>query len=269
MHGEAPEFKRCCFCLPLRKGLIAWGYFKLLLNVLALIYVGVIASIYTRRTWRPVEARDIVILSFMAICLLVDMSFDIVFIAAGHKKDVKLLQISYIYNIVWLVLLTLGNCFQLYMNVSMSYRMWKYSEYRKYIVFDLLLCAGFAFGLIFTQIYLVLLIRSEIKKLRHQTLGMQFTNHAATGEPQCTLHNTECTDGKPAVHNCTEKQYVHNCCTEKQGVQNCCARKQGMQNCCTEKQAVQNCTGKKLSTEECCTDKNQGQDCCTNIERVV
>ncbi|XP_061718487.1 uncharacterized protein LOC133526029 [Cydia pomonella] len=230
MHGEAPEFKRCCFCLPLRRGLIAWGYTKLILNILAIMYVGFITYIYAVRSWRPSEARTIVILAFMYICLLLDIAFDIIFIFAGHKRNEKLLKISYIYNIVWLGLLTLGNCFQVYLTFSISYRMWFYIDiqYRKYIILDVLTSSGIALSLISVQIYLILLIRSEIIKLRQQTLGMQYTNYTASGEPQCTLHNT-------SDHYTDKKQAVQDCCTDKkQGMEDCCTDKEQGTNCCTK-----------------------------------
>ncbi|XP_063538322.1 uncharacterized protein LOC134747646 [Cydia strobilella] len=250
MHGESPELKRCCFCLPLRRGLIGWGYTKLVLNILSMIYFGFVINYYAFNPWRHLEAKTIVILSFIEICLLLDMAFDIIFIVAGHKKNVTLLRISYIYNMVWLGLLTLGNCFQLYMNLSIAYRLWSYIEYRKYITFDLLTNSGLAFSLIFVQIYLILLIRSEMIKLRHQTLGMQYTNYAASGEPQCTLHSTsdQYTVGEKVVENCftDKKTGVENCCTDK---------KPGVENFCTDK---------KPSVEDCCTDKEQVvQNCCT------
>ncbi|XP_063365149.1 uncharacterized protein LOC134653687 [Cydia amplana] len=228
MHSEAPELKRCCFCLPLRRGLIVWGYTKVVLDILAIIYSGFIMYIYATRSWRPMEVRDFVIVSIIDICILLDMAFGIILIVAGHKKNVNLLKISYIYNMVWLGLLTLGNCFQLYINISIAYIQWTVINHNKYVVFDMLMSSGFAFSLIFVQIYLILLIRSEMIKLRQQTLEMQYTNHTTSGEPQCTLHNTtaQCTDGE---------QVVQNCCTDKKpGVEDCCTDKeQVVQNCCT------------------------------------
>ncbi|XP_063625200.1 uncharacterized protein LOC134796936 [Cydia splendana] len=228
MHGEAPELKRCCFCLPLRRGLIGWGYTKLILNILAIVYSGFIMYIYATRSWRPMEVRDFVIVAFIDFFILLDIAFGIIFIVAGHKKNVKLLQISYIYNMAWLVLVTLANCFQLCINLSIAYRMWSYMDSRKYIIFNLLTSSGLAFSLIFAQIYLILLIRSEMIKLRQQTLGMQYSN-VASGEPQCTLHSTsdQHTDGE---------NFVQNCCTDKTpGVEHCCTDKeQVVQNCCTK-----------------------------------
>ncbi|XP_063385539.1 uncharacterized protein LOC134671610 [Cydia fagiglandana] len=229
MHGEAPELKRCCFCLPLRRGLIGWGYTKMVLDILSMMYIGFAICYYTSDPRRHLETKTIVILTFIVICLLLDMAFGIIFIVAAHKKNVKLLQISYIYNMAWLVLVTLANCFQLCINLSIAYRMWSYMDSRKYIILNLLTSSGIAFSLIFVQIYLILLIRSEMLKLRQQTLGMQYTN-ADPGEPECTLHNT-------SDQHMDGEKFVQNCCTDK---------KPGMEKCCTDKeQVVQNCCTKE------------------------
>lgn len=37
MRGEALRFKRCCFCLPLRSGLLGWGYLTLVSTIIDLL----------------------------------------------------------------------------------------------------------------------------------------------------------------------------------------------------------------------------------------
>ncbi|XP_063365150.1 uncharacterized protein LOC134653688 [Cydia amplana] len=185
---EAPEFKRCCFCIPMRRGLIAWGYVKVGLNVLMLTFVALMFYFFALHGSTFFTA-DVVIFTFISACLLIDISFNIVFIVAGHKKSVKLLKLSYVYHMVWLGLLTLGTCFMLYVDIDFIQRMWPYIQDSKFIFLEFLSGSGIGISLVFVQIYVILLIRSEMRKLQNQTLEMQFTNHVAAGEPRCTLHN--------------------------------------------------------------------------------
>ncbi|XP_061717828.1 uncharacterized protein LOC133525550 isoform X3 [Cydia pomonella] len=194
---EAPEFKRCCFCLPLRRGLIAWGYVKVGLAILMLIYTSLMLHFWAYYGLRFFSA-DLVIYIFISACSIIDILFNIVFIVAGHKKSIKLLKVSYVYNMVWLGLLTLGTCLILYSDIDFIHKIWPYVENHMYIMLEVLTGSGLAISLIFIQIYVILLIRSELRKLQNQTIEMQFTNHVE--EPLCTLHKesdtNHCTDKK-------------------------------------------------------------------------
>ncbi|XP_061717821.1 uncharacterized protein LOC133525547 [Cydia pomonella] len=257
MRGEAPQFKRCCFCVPLRRGLIGWGYCKLVLNVLTFAYIILICSLIARLS--VLRFKDFAIITVIFATVITDTCFNIVLVVAGHRKSVKLLRVSYIYNLVSLGLVVLAHCFKIYTNLYYIYKMTQYIGFHMFFIVDLMVSAALAFGVIFVQVYMILLIRSETIKLQNQSLEIQFSNHLA-GEPQCTLHN--------ASEQCTEKkQVVKNCCPDKQGLQNCCTEeKQVVQNCCPDKQAFQNCcTEEKEVVQKCCTDKNQfGDNCCTD-----
>ncbi|CAH0686426.1 unnamed protein product [Spodoptera exigua] len=88
MHLEVPVFKRFCFCLPLRHGLIVWGYLRLVLSALTIVAVeqcfssmlsqaktedGVKYTIYT------------VLLGVLLIFILADILMNIVFVIGGHR----------------------------------------------------------------------------------------------------------------------------------------------------------------------------------------
>ncbi|XP_063625342.1 uncharacterized protein LOC134797052 [Cydia splendana] len=233
MRSEAPQFKRCCFCVPLRRGLIGWGYCKLVLNVLTFAYIILICSLIRRHSF--FSFRDFAIIIVIFAIVITDTCFNIVFVVAGHRKSVKLLRVSYIYNMVSLGLVILAHCFKIYTNIYYIYYMTQYMGFHMFFIVDLMVSAALAFGVIFVQVYMILLIRSEMIKLQNQALEIQFSNNLA-GEPQCTLHN--------ASEQCTEKKQV-------------------VQNCCTDKQALQNGAEEKQVVQKCCTDKNQfGENCC-------
>ncbi|XP_063385538.1 uncharacterized protein LOC134671609 [Cydia fagiglandana] len=199
---EAPEFKRCCFCLPLRRGLIAWGYAKVGLDMLMLAYTSLMFYFLVLFSLRFVST-DLVIYIFISACSLIDILFNIVFIVAGHKKSIKLLKVSYVYNMVWLGLLALGTCFILYSDIDFIQKIWSYIEDHRYIILEVLAGSGLGISLICTY--------GEIGKLEDQTLEMQFTNHAASEEPLCTLQDVsdrnQCTDKKQIVQTvCTDEK---------------------------------------------------------------
>ncbi|XP_063365151.1 uncharacterized protein LOC134653689 [Cydia amplana] len=237
MRSEAPQFTRCCFCVPLRRGLIGWGYCKLVLNVLMFAYIILICSLIG--SFSVFRFKDIAFIVVIIAVVITDTCFNIVLVVAGHRKSVRLLRVSYIYNLVSLGLVTLAHCFKIYTNLYYIYWATQFMGFQTFLLVDLMVSVALAFSVIFVQVYMILLLRSEMIKLQNQSLEIQFSNHLA-GEPQCTLHN--------ASEQCTEK---------KQAVQNCCTDKQALQNCCTVE--------KQVTVQKCCTDKNQvGKSCCTD-----
>ncbi|XP_063385540.1 uncharacterized protein LOC134671611 [Cydia fagiglandana] len=182
MRSEAPEFKRCCFCIPLRRGLITWGYLKLVLDSLSLslmIYLleGIAASISIVH----------VILIMETVVLVIDMVFNILLIVGGHLKAVKLLKAAYIFSMVWLGLLVPGFCWQTYIEIRRALFLISYGMEYADVVVVALPGLSISFVQICLQMYLILLIRSEVDKLQEQTLEMQFSN-PASAEAQCTMH---------------------------------------------------------------------------------
>ncbi|CAH0726751.1 unnamed protein product, partial [Brenthis ino] len=99
MFCEIPQFARCCFCMPLRRGVLAFGYLNIMFSVLmiglysyavhldagvVLVYHGVSAN---------VEAK----LGIALYC--VDIIFNIVMVYGAHKIIVSYLKIFYYYTI--------------------------------------------------------------------------------------------------------------------------------------------------------------------------
>ncbi|XP_047997781.1 uncharacterized protein LOC125235305 [Leguminivora glycinivorella] len=214
MRGETPEFKRCCFCIPLRRGLIGWGYCKLVCNILTFAYIILLCSLIRRHSELQIKHIAVIIVLFAIV--ITDTGFNILFVVAGHRKSVKLLRVSHIYNMVSLALVILAHCFKIYTNIYYIYRITQYVGFHMFFIVDLMVSAALAFVVIFVQVYLILLIRSEMIKLRNQSLEIQYSNHLA-GEPQCILHKADadhCTDDKTVQNSFTGKT-VQNCC-EKQ-----------------------------------------------------
>lgn len=125
--------------------------------------------------------HNIIFISVVLNVFFIEIGLTIVFIVGGHMKNVKLMRVFYIYNIVLLVIasiLMLVAVLVLIFPVNLlMYHTWQY----------ITMCANFFFSIV-TEIYFILLMRSEILKLESR-YGFSFVNNAAEGE--CTMR--ECT----------------------------------------------------------------------------
>ncbi|KAI5643299.1 hypothetical protein NE865_04717 [Phthorimaea operculella] len=138
MMVDIPNFKRCCVCLPLRYGLLIWGYLIFISFGYILMYVF------------PLE----VTFSLLAIG---NIAVTALLVVAAHEKSSKLIKI---YNkCAFGAAIATFIFYTSYLIGNMPY----YSYYifrREYYTSTLL---G---GLFFTamQIYIIAIVRSEIKK---------------------------------------------------------------------------------------------------------
>ncbi|KAJ8720030.1 hypothetical protein PYW07_012073 [Mythimna separata] len=137
MKGEIPVFRRCCFCLPLRYGLLAWGYFKMknvrLIRVFYFVSMGM---------W----VANFLLASFTVIKTIENMvTHNMVYFMLGHPA--------------------MAICFY--------------------------------FVVLAVQTYFLLLLRSEIIKLRSSG-EFRFVNNAA--EAECTMRCDEVVVAKETVN---------------------------------------------------------------------
>lgn len=144
---EIPILTRCCFCFPLRKGLIAFAYINLMLTLIVTCFLSLYISIIrnSSETDQAELASEFVRLIVDTIALIVEVILSVVFIVALHKKYVLLMKvylyfeigysiIGFIYSIAFLTKETASELFL--------------------VLFQLML-----------QIYLVILIWSSIVKM--------------------------------------------------------------------------------------------------------
>ncbi|CAH0686427.1 unnamed protein product [Spodoptera exigua] len=188
MYSEVPTCRRCCFCVPLRYGLIAWGYIRLVISLLFLVglTIGFVGVLTAEDKYR--EMGTIIILGILLLSTLTDFVLNFLFILGGHKKDVKLLRSYYVYSIVLCVLtVLLGTTSTIHTLMLFRISSVDFSFFFWVILAD----TGSFFAQVLIQIYFLLLVRSEIIKLR-SNCEFRFVNLAAEGE--CTLKCTEIGD---------------------------------------------------------------------------
>ncbi|KAJ8719431.1 hypothetical protein PYW08_011606 [Mythimna loreyi] len=200
MKGELPVFKRCCFCLPLRYGLLAWGYFKLIADVCLIFMLcsdiftdaSNMIRLYLNKTdiskltiSTIIDTASRLTLELFALTLFfANIVVTILFIIGGHKKNAQFMRGFYFLSMgIWMatflwasdiVVVTLWHGF-----VSSNY----------YFFLDQTLKAlCFFFVILVVQTYFLLLLRSEMIKLRN--FGeFRFVNNAA--EAECTMRCEE------------------------------------------------------------------------------
>ncbi|XP_073945966.1 uncharacterized protein [Choristoneura fumiferana] len=167
MYLEIPKFTRCCFFVPLRYGIIALGYlslaFAIFIVCVDLYFVfGYEVSTYTygffRGTFFLTERWLIFVL------YAVEIAFIVVLIIGAHLRNHKLMLAYYYYAIT-----TTLAAFASFLFVSIKHVHLTQSSID-------LVDVSIMFSGIISQVYLLLLIRSELRKPRE---ALRYVNHLA------------------------------------------------------------------------------------------
>ncbi|CAH0686430.1 unnamed protein product [Spodoptera exigua] len=155
--AELPVFKKCCFCIPLRYGLLTWGYLKLGIALIILIIFLILLSQI------PVNhRRDLNIVIMIVVVLMTEVVIHCSFIVGAHKKNVKILRLYFYYALfMWAVTMMAAVIATGLLSVSLFFRK---DSFLEILVFALNVI-GFTFS-IAIQTFLLLALRSEIIKLR-------------------------------------------------------------------------------------------------------
>ncbi|XP_030030043.2 uncharacterized protein LOC115447200 [Manduca sexta] len=103
---EIPIVTKCCFCFPLRKGLIAFAYVNLMLTLVVTSFLSLYISVI--RNSSPTEQADIgsefARLIVDTVALLIEIVMTITFIVALHKKHVLLMKVYLYFEIVYSII---------------------------------------------------------------------------------------------------------------------------------------------------------------------
>ncbi|CAK1583011.1 unnamed protein product [Parnassius mnemosyne] len=177
MYIELPQIKRCCFCVPLRYGLLVWAYIKMFWC----LFLGVVISVklyqVPRHRMKNIKT-EIVIMSLFDTIFIIDFVITFVFIVGAHKKNPKLLRLYYKYGLVSLVIIFLLCLVLTGIDIFNYFYMIALQD-----VLDIAtVCAAF----VIFNLYLLSMIRSEILKLENNT-QLTFVNHVT--DPQCCMEN--------------------------------------------------------------------------------
>ncbi|XP_048483472.1 uncharacterized protein LOC119692747 [Plutella xylostella] len=163
MRFEVPKFERACFCLPLRGGIIAIGYLNSLYCIVELsllfLFPGAPALVVYHGVFIRAEG-------WVAGAMYgAELASLVLLLVGAHMKWPQLLR-GYYYYAVSTSLATF-----------LTFLVLRDEEEKG--VTDYVLEAAFFFCGFVLQVYLVLLVRSELLKLRAQAQPRSFVNHTA------------------------------------------------------------------------------------------
>ncbi|KAJ8720025.1 hypothetical protein PYW07_012068 [Mythimna separata] len=182
MTVDIPVYKRCCFCVPLRYGLLGWGYFKMTADAFFVIYLSLSMIRYvmmmkscTDHNHRSQILEDLILPMIADAVFIVDFMATIMFIVGGHKKSVKLMRVFYFKSIamfMFTLILTATSVVLAIQNFML----------RDMLFWDrTMLMFSFYFVVLAVQTYFLILLRSEIIKLWTNT-KIRFMNNATEGK---------------------------------------------------------------------------------------
>ncbi|XP_045536939.1 uncharacterized protein LOC123721651 [Papilio machaon] len=180
MYGDIPNLTRCCLCLPLRYGLLVWSYIKLIATI---VIFGMILIWIPMLVFVLLLGRDgAIIIAFFVlnlVMLLFDIIFNIAFIVGLHKKNTTLIRIYWRYGIAYAVALIIF--FLLVGGFLISKNSMPVDEN---LIESIAVFASGVTAILIIHTYIMLLIRSELRKLKSDT-HFKFENHVT--EPVCVM----------------------------------------------------------------------------------
>ncbi|XP_023951469.1 uncharacterized protein LOC112055533 [Bicyclus anynana] len=149
MFCEIPVFGRCCFCMPLRRGILTFGYLNI---VFAAFMVGVYSYSVHFSYDMAMVYHGVAGNADSGVCLAIycaDIIFSVVLLYGAHRQIIIYLKVFYYYT-----LCTLFATIVLEIIVATQ----------RYFFMELELLPLFFAG-IAIHIYLIFLVRSLLKKL--------------------------------------------------------------------------------------------------------
>ncbi|XP_061718489.1 uncharacterized protein LOC133526031 [Cydia pomonella] len=153
-----PVLTKCCCCIPLRKGLIAWGYLRMILTAAYLLII-------VHEVGTQFSAKGLAILLALLSFLVANMVFTITFVIGLHKKNYKLLRLYYSFSIFALIVVIMGYFIFITLQVALTLQ-----DEEKYILgFPLIAVNISTVTSIFLDLYFLILIKIEILKQRNET----------------------------------------------------------------------------------------------------
>ncbi|CAH0726754.1 unnamed protein product, partial [Brenthis ino] len=175
MRCEFPMITRCCFCFPLRLGLLVWAYIKTISSAVLLSFLLVVVIEDCIRYSRAIMFSLLTFYIPIWSILSMDIIFHIIFIISAHKKEHRKMRVFFRYSIFSLIIYILG----LIMTISLFF----IESFIFYVFFFGFFQMAIFLWIIIIQMYVLILVRSEVVKLERNS-NFEFVNHAA--EPGAT-----------------------------------------------------------------------------------
>ncbi|CAG9123069.1 unnamed protein product [Plutella xylostella] len=151
---EVPKVKKCCFCIPVRKGIIIFGYINLTLSLLA--FPLLVFLLVEQLSEESAPVREPARLPLTVAWVAVDVAMNLALIASAHKKNASLLRLY----------LVVGGGFQL-LTLLLDLLLFDLGDVLENVVY---------FFFLSLNVYLLYLVFCTIHQLR-ETSGVQYMAH--------------------------------------------------------------------------------------------
>ncbi|CAG4961565.1 unnamed protein product [Colias eurytheme] len=156
---------KCCFCVPLRKGLLAFSYLKIVAIISNCIY-WMLSDISPSNIDDYTAQINLVLYIIGLVSQVVEIIFTTLLIVGIHKQRITIVRISYVYNVLMLgveILIAV-----VYIPLQ-SYRLYVYDQ--ENVWFLLIALMSLALLFILLQLYTVVLVRSQVCSMRKQCVS--------------------------------------------------------------------------------------------------
>ncbi|CAK1583013.1 unnamed protein product [Parnassius mnemosyne] len=160
MSKDITSVARCCFCAPLRYGLLIWAYLKLVTSIL--VFGVMVIWLFIWILLVHFEKGLLILIIPTTLILIVDIVFNFVLIIGSHKKNITLLSLYYRYGIGHAVVFVVFGVLWILYGIS---RMAAPEDDPRTVRFIFATTSVFIVLLIL-HIYLFIVLRSEINKLK-------------------------------------------------------------------------------------------------------
>ncbi|XP_021184426.2 uncharacterized protein LOC110372188 [Helicoverpa armigera] len=156
MYCDWPTLGRCCFCMPLRRGVITFGYINLIFSafMVGIYSYSVHADFGLFAIYHGTSVGVSIPEEVCVFIYCVEVVFSAVLLYGAHKKLILYIKTYYYFAVTTTVASVLIQILDFAVSVS--------SRMGFYMVFEVL---PLMFAALAIQIYLIILIRSLLKKM--------------------------------------------------------------------------------------------------------
>ncbi|XP_045774126.1 uncharacterized protein LOC123873350 [Maniola jurtina] len=158
MYFELPKLTRCCFCMPLRRGLLTIGYINLFFSTIGVVVYWTPIQMHVDLPSFAYDDLDALGGEINAVVYFIDLVFSVILVYGAHKQIARWLKAYYYYSLATFVMMIILFLRYIYEtpryteeDVAMSATRW---------------CIYF---------YLILLVRSFLEKLENKS-GLTYDN---------------------------------------------------------------------------------------------
>ncbi|XP_061706963.1 uncharacterized protein LOC133517629 [Cydia pomonella] len=148
---RVPEMRKCCFCIPLRPGIILCGYVNIAFSLLVLSCLVITVELKKKTVTNDASIEAVT--STVLFCILgMSILLNVMLLVAGFQKDIPMLRL---YNYF-----ALATAFAMLMPALVLLFRLQYVEWWA------------ALGAIVMQCYVIVLVRSEVIRLEGKLFNL-------------------------------------------------------------------------------------------------